>query len=78
VNSHLVGIVASDVDAVRAWKQSRQEVFLPLSHPPGVIGRFKAGHPWARWIQPLINPFIFGRSALHPLAEGTSGKNEYC
>ena len=22
-------------DAVRAWKQSRQEVFLPLSHPPG-------------------------------------------
>ena len=22
-------------DAVRAWKQSQQEVFLPLSHPPG-------------------------------------------
>ena len=22
-------------DAVRAWKQSHQEVFLPLSHPPG-------------------------------------------
>ena len=22
-------------DAVRAWKQGRQEVFLPLSHPPG-------------------------------------------
>ena len=22
-------------DAVRAWKQSGQEVFLPLSHPPG-------------------------------------------
>jgi len=22
-------------DAVRAWKQTRQEVFLPLSHPPG-------------------------------------------
>ena len=22
-------------DAVRAWKQNRQEVFLPLSHPPG-------------------------------------------
>jgi transposase len=22
-------------DTVRAWKQSRQEVFLPLSHPPG-------------------------------------------
>jgi transposase len=22
-------------DAVRTWKQSRQEVFLPLSHPPG-------------------------------------------
>ena len=22
-------------DAVRAWRQSRQEVFLPLSHPPG-------------------------------------------
>jgi transposase len=22
-------------DAVREWKQSRQEVFLPLSHPPG-------------------------------------------
>jgi hypothetical protein len=22
-------------DAVRAWKQSRQEVFLPLSHPAG-------------------------------------------
>jgi len=22
-------------DAVRSWKQSRQEVFLPLSHPPG-------------------------------------------
>jgi transposase len=24
-------------DAVRAWKQSRQEVFLPLSHPPGEV-----------------------------------------
>jgi len=22
-------------DAVRAWKQSRREVFVPLSHPPG-------------------------------------------
>jgi hypothetical protein len=22
-------------DAVRAWKQSSQEVFLPLSHPAG-------------------------------------------
>lgn len=22
-------------DAVRDWKQSHQEVFLPLSHPPG-------------------------------------------
>ncbi len=22
-------------DSVRAWKQSHQEVFLPLSHPPG-------------------------------------------
>ena len=22
-------------DAVRAWKQSHKEVFLPLAHPPG-------------------------------------------
>ena len=22
-------------DAVRAWRQPHQEVFLPLSHPPG-------------------------------------------